>query len=136
MVPINKIEELINKHSLLEKELSSGKTEKKKFAEKSKEYSDLNDIIKQAKQYIAFEKEKNELEKIINDTNSSNEFITMASDELGALNKQNETNEKVLKLVLAQPPLIFQQLMIVYVVQTNLLNKKVKNFQQCQRKLT
>ena len=28
MVPINKIEELINKHSLLEKELSSGKTEK------------------------------------------------------------------------------------------------------------
>ena len=29
MVPIKKIEELINKHSLLEKELSLGKTEKK-----------------------------------------------------------------------------------------------------------
>ena len=29
MVPTNKIEELISKHSLLEKELSSGKTEKK-----------------------------------------------------------------------------------------------------------
>ena len=58
MVPTNKIEELISKHSLLEKELSSGKTEKKQFAEKSKEYSDLNDIIKQAKKYISFEKEK------------------------------------------------------------------------------
>mgnify|MGYP001289918589 CR=1 FL=1 len=29
MVPTNKIEELISKHSLLEKELSSGKTGKK-----------------------------------------------------------------------------------------------------------
>ena len=100
MVPTNKIEELISKHSLLEKELSSGKTEKKQFAEKSKEYSDLNDIIKQAKQYISFEKEKNELEKIINDTNSGNEFITMASEELGALKNQHKINEKVLKLFL------------------------------------
>ena len=100
MVPIKKIEELITKHSLLEKELSSGQTEKKQFAEKSKEYSDLSGIIKQAKQYSSFEKEKNELEKIINDPNSSNEFITMASNELGELEKQHEINEKKLKLFL------------------------------------
>ena len=100
MVPTNKIEELISKHTLLEKELSSGKTEKKKFAEKSKEYSDLNDIIKQAKKYISFEKEKNELEKIINDTNSGNDLITMAFDELKELKKQHEINEKILKLFL------------------------------------
>ena len=56
MIPTNKIKELISKHTLLEKELSLGKTEKKQFAEKSKEYSDLNDIIKQAKKYISFEK--------------------------------------------------------------------------------
>ena len=100
MVPTNKIKELISKHSLLEKELSSGKTEKKQFAEKSKEYSDLNDIIKQAKKYISFEKEKNELEKIINDTNSGNDLITMASEELEELKKQHEINEKILKLFL------------------------------------
>ena len=100
MVPIIKVEELITKHSLLEKELSSGQTEKKQFAEKSKEYSDLNGIIEQAKQYSSFEKEKNELEKIINDPNSSNEFITMASNELGELKKQHEINEKKLKLFL------------------------------------
>ena len=100
MVPTNKIEELISKHSLLEKELSSGKTEKKQFAEKSKEYSDLNDIIKQAKKYISFEKEKNELEKIINDTNSGNDLITMASEELEELKRQHEINEKILKLFL------------------------------------
>ena len=100
MVPIKKIEELITKHSLLEKELSSGQTEKKQFAEKSKEYSDLSGIIKQAKQYSSFEKEKNELEKIINDPNNNNEFITMASNELEELKKQHEINEKKLKLFL------------------------------------
>ena len=100
MVPQKKVEELITKHSLLEKELSSGQIEKKQFAEKSKEYSDLNGIIEQAKQYSSFEKEKNELEKIINDPNSSNEFITMASNELEELKKQHEINEKKLKLFL------------------------------------
>ena len=45
MVPIKTIQDLISKHSSLEKELSSGQIEKKQYAEKSKEYSDLNDII-------------------------------------------------------------------------------------------
>ena len=46
MVPIKKIEDLISKHALLEAELSTGIIDKKLFAEKSKEYSDLNEIIK------------------------------------------------------------------------------------------
>ena len=62
MVPIKTIQDLISKHSSLEKELSSGQIEKKQYAEKSKEYSDLNDIIKEAKQYSFFDKEKKELE--------------------------------------------------------------------------
>ena len=52
MIPHKTIEELINKHSTLEKDLSSGKIDKKQFAEKSKEYSDLNEIIDNAKKYI------------------------------------------------------------------------------------
>ena len=52
MIPIKSIEELINKHLILEKDLSSGNIDKKKFAEKSKEYSDLNGIIDSAKIYI------------------------------------------------------------------------------------
>ena len=100
MVPIKKVEELITKHSLLEKELSSEQTEKKQFAEKSKEYSDLNDIIEQAKQYSSFEKEKNELEKIIDGSDSENEMKVLASSELKELKKQHEINEKKLKLFL------------------------------------
>ena len=100
MVPIKTIQDLISKHSSLEKELSSGQIEKKQYAEKSKEYSDLNDIIKEAKQYSFFDKEKKELEKILNDTKSDNEFKNMAKNELEKIKKQHEANEKKLKLFL------------------------------------
>ena len=56
MIPIKTVNDLINKHALLEKELSSGEIDKNSFAEKSKEYADLNEIIKIAKLYISFEK--------------------------------------------------------------------------------
>ena len=82
MVPIKKIEDLISKHALLETELSTGKVDKKLFAEKSKEYSDLNEIIKEAKEYQSFEKDKVELNKIINDTTSESDMKSMAETEL------------------------------------------------------
>ena len=77
MLPTNKIDDLIEKHSLLEKQLSSGDIDKKKFAEKSKEYSDLNEVINEAKRYQKYDKEKVELEKIINDTSSEQDFKDM-----------------------------------------------------------
>ena len=45
MIPLNKVKDLISRLVSLEAELSSGKIDKKKFAEKSKEYSDLNNIF-------------------------------------------------------------------------------------------
>ena len=100
MIPHKKIEELIYKHSYLEKDLSSGTIEKKLFAEKSKEYSDLNEIIEVAKKYIEFETGKNELEKILNEQNSDDELKNMAEIELNDLKKEHEKNEKKLKLFL------------------------------------
>tara|TARA_Y100000590_G_scaffold388247_1_gene462474 strand:+ start:1278 stop:2351 length:1074 start_codon:yes stop_codon:yes gene_type:complete len=100
MIPINKVRDLISKHALLEKELSTGEIDKKKFAEKSKEYSDLNDVIKQANEYLLFEDEKKELEKIINDNNSDKEMIELAQSELNNLINNNEKNEKKIKFFL------------------------------------
>ena len=97
MIPGKTIEELINKHSMLEKDLSSGKIDKKLFAEKSKEYSDLNEIIGNAKDYISFQNEKEELEKILNDSSGDEELKKMAEIELIELQKQHEINEKKLK---------------------------------------
>jgi peptide chain release factor 1 len=100
MIPLKTVEELISKHSTLEKDLSSGKIDKKIFAEKSKEYSDLNEIIQDAKKYISYEKDKSEIQKILEDKNSDTELIKMAEIELNDLKLENENNEKKLKLFL------------------------------------
>ena len=100
MVPLSKVQELILRHSKLEKELSSQEIDKKSFAEKSKEYSDLNDIINEANAFFSFEKNKNELEKLINDSNSDKEMKDLAFNELNELEKNNKNNEKKIKLFL------------------------------------
>ena len=100
MIPHKTIEDLINKHSSLEKDLSTGNIDKKLFAEKSKEYSDLNDILEVAKKYISFEKDKTELEKILQDQNNDQEFKKMAESELKDLIMNKDLNEKKLKLFL------------------------------------
>ena len=100
MIPEKTIKELINKHSILEKDLSSGTIDKKIFAEKSKEYSDLNEIVENAKKYITYERDKLELEKILQDKNTDQELINMAQNELTNLKIQYEKNEKKLKLFL------------------------------------
>ena len=100
MIPTKTIEELIIKHSILEKELSSGEIDKKLFAEKSKEYSDINEIIDIAKKYITFEKDRKELEKILEDQDTDNELKKMAEIELVDLKTENEKSEKKLKLFL------------------------------------
>ena len=100
MIPISKVKDLILKHKNLEKELSSGDIDKTKFAEKSKDYSDLNEIVNEAKEYSLFEKEKNDLEKIINDQKSDKEMLELAKNELDDLIKKNQINEKKIKIFL------------------------------------
>ena len=100
MVPLSKVQDLIAKHSKLEKELSSQEIDKKLFAEMSKEYSDLNDIINEANEYFNFKKNKDELEKLINDNESDKEMKDLAVSELNELEKSNEKNEKKIKVFL------------------------------------
>ncbi len=100
MIPLNKVKELISRHKKLETELASGEIDKEKFAEKSKEYSDLNDIVEVSKQYISFEKNRNELKKIINDKDNESEMIEMAEKELKDLDSNNLIHEKKIKIFL------------------------------------
>ena len=89
MIPQKTIEELISRHSNLERDLSSGKIDKAVFADKSKEYSDLNEIIVEAKKYFSFENDKIELEKILEDQNADKELLKMAETELNELKSKN-----------------------------------------------
>ena len=100
MLPQDKVQHLIDRHLKLEKELSSGEIDKKKYAEISKEYSDLNDIIKQVKEYLNYQKDTEELDIIINDKNSDPEMKEFASNELENLKNNHQINEKKIKLFL------------------------------------
>ena len=100
MIPIKNVENIISNYEGLEKDLASGLIDKKNFASKSKEYSDIKDIIGEARAYIRFEKDKQDLEKIINDKTSDKEMVELAKNELQNLLKQNIENENKLKLFL------------------------------------
>ena len=67
MIPLQKIKDIILKHSELEKDMASGKVDPKLFAKKSKEYSSLENIISTAKEYIDYLKVKKDLEQILQD---------------------------------------------------------------------
>ena len=100
MLPKEKVQNLIDRHLKLEKELSSGEVDKKKYAEISKEYSDLNDIIKHAKEYLSYKKDTEDLNNIINDKNSDSEMKEFANTELENIKRNYEINEKKIKLFL------------------------------------
>ena len=100
MIPINKVRDIISRHSKLEKELSSKDLDKNKFASKSKEYSSLNEIINVVKEYEKFEKSKLELENLINDKNIEKDLKDLAKSELMDLTENNKLHEKKIKLFL------------------------------------
>ena len=100
MIPTKKVEQLVDKHRSLEKELSSGDFEKKDFAIKSKEYSSLGEIIQCAQDYLNFENQKKELDKIINEQNIDKEMKELAQKELKQLIEAKQKNEQTLKLYL------------------------------------
>jgi peptide chain release factor 1 len=100
MIPQEKVKNIIEKHSKLEIDLSSTNIDKKKFADMSKEYSDLNEIIDDAKFYLKFDFEKKELEKIVNDKLSDKDMIDLANKELNELIDKNEKVKKKLIIFL------------------------------------
>ena len=81
MIPVEKVKEIISKHDSLEKELSSGNTDPKFFAKKSKEYLEIVATNKtpvwdsEQKKYVA-EEDKEEKE-----TASLTEEINMMRTE-------------------------------------------------------
>ena len=99
-LPLKKVLEIVNKHKELERDLSSTDLDSKSFAKKSKEYSSLNEIIEYALEYLNFENDKNELEKIILDGNNEDEIKELAKSELEALSNKHQKNETKLKIFL------------------------------------
>ena len=100
MVPLEKVKDIITQHDSLEKELSSGSTDPKLFAKKSKEYSRLGSIILVARNYVNFDKEKKDLVNMVEDKTNDQEMIDLAQKDLNELIKKKEEYENELKLFL------------------------------------
>tara|TARA_B100000963_G_C22606579_1_gene662789 strand:- start:934 stop:2010 length:1077 start_codon:yes stop_codon:yes gene_type:complete len=100
MVPKDKVKEIIEKHDTLEKELSSGNTDPKLFAKKSKEYSSLGEIITIAREYLNFESEKQDLVNMIQDKSNDKDMIELAEKDLNELTIKKEKYENDLKIFL------------------------------------
>ena len=100
MIPTDKVKEIVAKHKLLEKELSSGNIDSKIFAKKSKEYSNIESIIQIAKEYLNFENEKKDLIDIIQDKSNEEDMINLAQKDLDALIEKKKANESKLKIFL------------------------------------
>ena len=100
MIPLEKVKQIISNYETLEKELASSSLNKKDLVKKSKEYSNLGEIINAAKGYLIFKKEKSELEKIVEDKNSDKEMVKLAQNELTQLINKQKEYEKNLKIFL------------------------------------
>ena len=100
MIPLEKVQDLVIQHDSLEKELSTGTIDSKTFAQKSKEYSDLGNIISYARSYLKFENERKELEYILQDKSSDPEMMSLAEKELDILKQKKIDHANKLKIFL------------------------------------
>jgi len=100
MIPVEKVKSITDTYETLEKELASGNIDKKDFVRKSKEYSKIGEIIKEARGYVSFKREREELLKIIDEENGDKEIKGLATKELEELLKKKEGYEKILKIYL------------------------------------
>ena len=100
MIPLEKVQELVAQHDGLEKELSTGTIDSKTFAQKSKEYSNLGNIISYARSYLKFENERKELEQILQDKSSDSEMMSLAEKELDILKQKKIEYTNKLKIFL------------------------------------
>ena len=99
-LPLKKVMEILEKHSDLEKDLSGTNLDNKSYAQKSKQYSDLSEIIHYALEFSNFDKNKKDLEKIITDNDSEKDMKELAKLELEDLKKKHIENENKLKIFL------------------------------------
>jgi peptide chain release factor 1 len=100
MVPLDKVKDIITKYESLERELSSGSIDPKLFAQKSKEYSSLGEVVKIAREYINFDNEKKDLVNMVQDKTNDKEIIDLAQKDLNDLTDKKTKYENDLKVFL------------------------------------
>jgi len=100
MIPIDKVENIVGRFNELETILAKPDLKKDEFVSNSKEYSNLNDIISYAKDYLKILEDLKSTKNILEDKSTDKEFYEMAEKELKDLKQQEEECVKRLKVFL------------------------------------
>jgi peptide chain release factor 1 len=100
MIPIDKVENIVSRFNELENILAKPDLKKDEFVSNSKEYSNLNDIISYAKNYLKVLEDLKSTKNILEDKSTDKEFYEMAEKELKDLKQQEEECVKKLKVFL------------------------------------
>jgi peptide chain release factor 1 len=100
MIPIDKVENIVSRFNELEIILAKPDLKKDEFVSNSKEYSNLNEIISYAKDYLKVLEDLKSTKNILDDKSTDKEFYEMAEKELKDLKQQEEDCVKRLKVFL------------------------------------
>jgi peptide chain release factor 1 len=100
MIPIDKVENIVSRFNELESILAKPDIKKDEFVSNSKEYSNLNEIISYAKDYLKVLEDLKSTKNILEDKSTDKEFYEMAEKELKDLKQQEEDCVKRLKVFL------------------------------------
>ena len=100
MIPKDKVENIVSRFNELETILAKPDLKKDEFVSNSKEYSNLNDIISYAKDYLKVLEDLKSTKNILEDKSTDKEFYEMAEKELKDLKQQEEECVKRLKVFL------------------------------------
>jgi peptide chain release factor 1 len=100
MIPIDKVENIVSRFNELETILAKPDLKKDEFVSNSKEYSNLNEIIICAKDYLKVLEDLKTTKNILDDKSTDKEFYEMAEKELKDLKQQEEECVKRLKVFL------------------------------------
>ncbi len=100
MIPKDKVENIVSRFNELETILAKPDLKKDEFVSNSKEYSNLNEIISYAKDYLKVLDDLKSTKNILDDKSTDKEFYEMAEKELKDLKQQEEECVKRLKVFL------------------------------------
>ena len=100
MIPIDKVENIVSRFNELETILAKPDLKKDEFVSNSKEYSNLNEIITYAKDYLKVLEDLKSTKNILEDKSTDKEFYEMAEKELKDLKQREEECVKRLKVFL------------------------------------
>ena len=100
MIPIDKVENIVSRFNELETILAKPDLKKDEFVSNSKEYSNLNEIIIYAKDYLKVLEDLKSTKNILEDKSTDKEFYEMAEKELKDLKQREEECVKRLKVFL------------------------------------